>query len=207
MVGSERPAPLIVAGGLAGASAWILGYLITYAGAITDIRADEQAETLGLAVEGSIEFEMVGLLFYNAHYVDAEVPQYSVLQALEPTHNFVLADGGSTLLLFLVPVVVLLLAGGVVASYASENLEPSATAALTGGTVVVGYFPLVVLGLFVFTIDPGDGAMRPAPVFAIALAGLLYPLVFGAIGGVLAGAATRISGGLNSDLEDSEAGH
>ncbi|WP_459888135.1 transporter [Halostagnicola bangensis] len=183
----------IVVGALAGVAAWILGYLVTYAGAIGDIRADEQAELLELAAEESIEFEMVGLLFYNAHNVAAEVPQYSVFQALERSHNFVLADGGSSLFLYLVPVLVLLLAGGAVASYTVSDLEVSTDAALAGGMVVLGYFPLVVIGLFVFSIDLGDGAMRPEPLFATALAGLAYPLVFGSIGGVLAGFASSRS--------------
>lgn len=182
----------IVAGTIAGIAAWILGYLVTYAGAIGEIRSDEQAEALELAVEESVDLEMVGLLFYNAHNVDADVPQYSVLQALEESHNFVVADGGSTLLLYVVPVIALVFAGALVASYTVADLEASSDAALAGAAIVVGYFPLVVLGLFVFTVDPGEGAMRPDPLFAIAIAGLVYPLIFGSLGGVLAGFASNV---------------
>lgn len=185
MVADERFGAPIGAGAVAGVAAWILGYVVTYVGAIGEVRADDRTGILESEVGGSVGFEMVGLLFYNAHNVTVDVPQYGILQALDPSHNFVLEKGGSTLVLYGIPVLVLLLAGAAVAAYARDGFGSRSDAALSGATVVAGYLPLVVVGLFVFSIDPGDGPMRPDPLLAVTLAGVLYPLLFGAIGGTL----------------------
>ncbi|WP_152421149.1 hypothetical protein [Natronolimnohabitans innermongolicus] len=191
MVIDNESKAAIALGALAGALAWIVGYGLTYAASISDLRSNEQYDTLEAATDESLAVEMVGLLYYNAHNVVADVPQYSVLQALEPSHNFVLAEGGSTLALYAIPVLFLMGAGAVVTLYTHSTDESATDAALSGSVIVVGYLPLVVFGTFVFTVDPGNGAMAPDLFLAIGLAGTFYPLVLGALGGVVAHVVSR----------------
>jgi hypothetical protein len=186
MVVDSESKSRIALGALAGVVAWIVGYALTYAAAIGDLRSNEQFESLEMAAEESLATEMVGFLFYNAHNVDANAPQYSVLQALEPSHNFIFADGGRTMALLVIPILVLSFAGAVIALYTKDAQRSLTDAALSGTVVVIGYLPMVVLGTFVFSIDLGQGAMTPDLLEAIGFAGTFYPLVFGAIGGVAA---------------------
>ncbi|WP_148858808.1 hypothetical protein [Natronococcus pandeyae] len=188
----NRESKITIAVGLvAGATAWVVGYILTYAAAIGDVQASEDFESLEAATGEDLAVEMIGLLFFNAHNVPADAPQYSVLQALDPRHNFILAEGGSTLVLYAVPILVLLFAGAIVTRY-TQTVRGSVTdAALTGSIVIVGYLPLVILGTFVFTVAPGEEAMAPNLLLSIGFAGTFYPLVFGAIGGVIAYFATR----------------
>lgn len=191
MVVNSESKITIAAGLVAGAIAWVVGFLLTYAAAIGDVQASEDFESLEAATGEDLAVEMIGLLFFNAHNVPADAPQYSVLQALDPRHNFILAEGGSTLVLYAVPILVLLFAGAIVTRYTQTVRESVTDAALTGSIIIVGYLPLVILGTFVFTIAPGEDAMAPNLLLSIGFAGTFYPLVFGAIGGVIAHFVTR----------------
>ncbi|QLG49372.1 hypothetical protein [Natrinema halophilum] len=193
MIVDDESKVMIGRGTLGGAFAWIAGYLFTYVTAIGDVTSDEKFEALELAANESLSVEMIGMLFYNAHRVTIDVPQYSILQALDPNHNFISAQGGSTTLLYGVPIVTLLFAGALVTIYTRHDLESTTDAALTGTTVMVGYLPLAVLGTTVFAIDLGDGAMQPDLLLTIGFAGTFYPLIFGAIGGIAASIVTRAS--------------
>ncbi|WP_245545371.1 hypothetical protein [Halomicrobium katesii] len=55
----------------------------------------------------------------------------------------------------------------------------------TGGAVTAGYLPLAILGVFLFTLTVDGSSGGPTLVPAIGLAGLVYPLVFGSIGGAI----------------------
>ncbi|SER28527.1 hypothetical protein [Natrinema salaciae] len=202
MIFDDETRRALGAGALTGGLAWLVGYLLTYAAAIGDVRSNEQFRLLESAADESLTVEMIGLLFYNAHNVSADVPQYGLLRALESNHDFIAADGGSTLLLYGVPVVVLVVGGAVVTRAVRYDLESTADAAFTGTTVVVGYLPFAVLGSIGFAIDLGEGAMRPDLLLSIGFAGTFYPLLFGAIGGVGARFATR--GFREGSLSDSD---
>ncbi|MFC6730515.1 transporter, partial [Natronoarchaeum mannanilyticum] len=111
-------------GAALGAAAYVLGYLVTY---VTQRGSVEErfegfnfvADLLG--GDPIPAWKGVGWLFYNAHFVDTEIPGFGGTQ----TRNFVAnADGGSLALLFLVPPL-LLLGAGVVAA----TLSRAATAA------------------------------------------------------------------------------
>ncbi|WP_254521463.1 hypothetical protein [Natrinema caseinilyticum] len=192
LVDTESKAMMIV-GALTGTLAWIAGYILTYVAAIGDVQSSDQFQALEYAADDSLSVEMIGMLFYNAHNVPIDVPQYSILQALEPNHNFVSAEGGSTLLLYVIPVLILLVAGASVTMYARHDLVSTVDAALTGTTIMIGYLPLVLLGTTVFAIDLGKGPMQPDFLLAIGFAGTFYPMVFGAIGGVIGRYAARVS--------------
>lgn len=172
-------------GGAVGIAAYVVGYLLTYVTQRDTV--EEQLETTNwllqlLGGEPIPPTRAVGWLFYNAHFVDTVVPDFGG----QRTVNFVAqSDGGSVALLYLVPPV-LLLAAGVAIAYAAGGSGPAA-GAVAGALAVVGYLPMAIAGRIAFTYPIRDAAIVPDVVTAVLLAGICYPLVFGAIGGVLAG--------------------
>ena len=171
-------------GAVAGAAAYALGYLVTYVWQSESVR--ERLSGINFLVEllGGDPIPAwtgVGWYFYNAHYVDVLVPGFGGTRA----ENFVAsADGGNLVLLFAVPPLLLLLAGLAASAYSSAR--DAIDGALAGLAVVPPYFLLAVVGAFVFAYGTGDGgSVHPDYVTAVLLAGLVYPGVFGAVGGAL----------------------
>lgn len=135
-----------------------------------------------------------GWLFYNAHLVPLNVPEdrsSSDLWTDAVNVNPVLQDGGAALALLVVPPL-LLVVSGVAVTRSSTFLDlrfgfggPRARYALNGGLItLLGYLPLAVLGSIVFSVHLGI-VTGPDQFLAFALAGLIYPFVFGGIGGLL----------------------
>lgn len=174
----------------AGVVAYALGYVVTYAS-----QGDAVAEQLRsfnfladlLGGDPIPVWQGVGWLFYNAHFVRTRIPGIGGPRS----ENFIAAgDGGSLTLLYLVPVLALFAAGFAVAWLAGADDRDgmdSTSGALDGAAVAIGYLPLAVLGLVVFSYAVGDGAIEPDPITAVAVAGLLYPVVWGGLGGAVAG--------------------
>jgi RimJ/RimL family protein N-acetyltransferase len=175
-------------GAAAGAVAWLLGYLLTYvvtSGRIREFRGSflgQVADLLGLEVP---TWKVVGWVFYNAHFVDTA--------AGGGTGSAIGGDGGFTALLYVVPPLVLL-AAGLAAGRAAGNGDP-ASSAVGGASVLIGYLPLSVLGVFLFETSVAGTAVGPRLGAGILLAGVLYPAVFGAVGAGIAVLATDDGGG------------
>ncbi|MFB6142694.1 MAG: hypothetical protein ABEJ30_05060 [Halorientalis sp.] len=183
---SSRPlgdrAPL-TAGALAGAAAYLVGYVLTYALYSDTVRESVLARVAAL-FGADVTVEMVGWLFYNAHFVptvvDVDAPIFGGTDAV----NFLARGDAFSPLLYLVPVLLLVGAGLAVAR---RHPTPSATdAAVAGGTVVVGYLPLAILGQVRFGVATEAARVAPDLVLAVALAGVGYPVVLGALGAVVA---------------------
>ena len=172
-------------GAVAGAFAWLLGYLLTYvvtAGRIQEFQGSflgQVADLFGLEIP---TWKIVGWVFYNAHFVDTA--------AGSGAGSAVGGDGGFTALLYVVPPLVLL-AAGLAVGRASGAGDPAADA-LSGATVLLGYLPLSVLGVFLFEATVAGTAVGPSPAPGVLLAGVLYPAVFGVVG---AGVAALTAGG------------
>ena len=181
----EGPARLqLPAAALGGVGAYLLGYLLTYRW-----QADEVEETLQgfnfvadlLGGDPIPAWQGVGWLFYNAHFVTTQVPGFGG----PSSENFIAAsDDGTLTLLYLLPPLLLLLAG-LAATYAADVSE-TREALLAGPGVLAGYLPLAIAGVFLFSFSVGDGAVEPDLVTAALLAGIVYPLAFGSLGGLLA---------------------
>jgi len=175
----------LVRGGVAGIVAYLLGYVLTYAWkapAVADQLRGINAIADALGGQTIPTWKAVGWLFYNAHFVSTRIP---ALGGGDRMVNFIQQsnDGSLALLYVLVPVL-LVLAGAAVARYGDVDRVGSAAAA--GAAVVVGYLPLAVVGALVVghTLG-GDVRIAPDVVTAVALAGLVYPAFFGAVGGGL----------------------
>lgn len=173
-------------GGAVGAAAYGLGYLVTYVtqrGLVQDrIRGfNAIAELFG--GDPIPVWKAVAWLLYNAHFVVTEVPGFGGTR----TENFIAtADEGSLVLLYLVPPLALLAAGAAVALLSTARTPGAGGAG--GALVVVGYLPLAVGVAIVSGYAVGDGTVAPDLVTATLLAGVVYPLVFGAVGGAAVGA-------------------
>ena len=172
-------------GAASGTIAYVLGYLVVYVTQRSDV--EEQLSTFNVITDlfggdPIPAWQAVGWLFYNAHFVDTEIPGFGGSRV----ENFIASsDDGTLTLLYLVPPL-LLLAAGFATAYLAEVDEPGVGAPV-GALVTVAYLPLAVAGAFVFAYTIGDGTIAPDVVTAVLLAGVVYPAVFGGVGGALAG--------------------
>jgi len=172
------------AGAGLGAAAYALGYLITF---LTQSgRIEEQLRGFNLFADllggdPIPTWQGVGWVFYNAHFVDTEIP---ALVGGTRSMNFISqADGGSLGWLFVLPPLLLFAAG--VAAGRFGGATDAVAGAKAGALVAAGYLPLAVIGAFLFRFSVGDGAVAPTLVTAVLLAGAVYPAVFGSIGGAI----------------------
>lgn len=174
----------LAAGAGAGVAAYLLGYLVTYVSQSGSVEERLQGYNFIVQLFGGESitvWQAVGWLFYNAHLVST---RFEGGLGGPRSENFIAsADGGATVLLYLVPVVLLVGAGALLARY--EGVEEAGDGAVAGVAVAAGYFPLALVGAFLFSYE---GSVAPDLVTALLLAGLLYPLALGAVGGA-AGAA------------------
>lgn len=169
----------IVAGGLA----WLVGYLlvyVTHAGSVAERLRGFNFVVDIFGGEPIPTWQAIGWLFYNAHGVETNIP----VLGRTVDQNFVAVEG-SLSVLYLVPPL-LLVAAGVGTAWLAEVEAPDSSA-IVGALVVGGYLPLSAIGIVAFGHAVGEGTMAPEAVLGVLLAGIVYPLVFGAIGGVLGG--------------------
>jgi len=169
----------------AGFLTFVLGFLLTY------LAKSGQVSSQRFGGGPSTE-HYVSWLFFKMHNVGhratASVGSRSRSEAFDPSTWRVWEDW-----LFAVPPVLLLVAGLVVGVLWADGRARSG--ALYGASLVLGYLPMaLVLGLFseysdsrqsfTGTVSVSAGPKLPE---ALLLAGAVYPLVFGVVGGVLAG--------------------
>ncbi|MDB2237660.1 transporter [Halorubrum ezzemoulense] len=179
-----------VVGAVAGAVSYVLGYLVVY---VTQSgRVEEGLSGINFFADlfGGDTISVwrgVGWVFYNAHFVDVNVP--SLIGAARSVNFVAQSDAGLTFL-YAVPPLLLVVAGVGIARAAGAATPVDG--AQSGALAVVGYLPLAVIGAFLFRYAVGDGgSVAPTLVTAALLAGLVYPVVFGAVGGAAAGATAE----------------
>ncbi|MXR19133.1 hypothetical protein [Halobacterium bonnevillei] len=121
--------------------------------------------------------------YYGGHFVEV-TPE----DLMYSSTNIATYLGGIHLLAFVIPGVILVIAG----YHYTRTQNPSSLtdARVYGASIVGGYAVLMLLGVFLFNHSQADGYGNQ---WALTLsmgrslfAGILYPLVFGAIGGQLA---------------------
>ena len=184
---SSRGASSAVAGAVAGAVAYVVGYLVTYLWQSSSVEESLQAYNDFMNLVGGDPipgWQGVGWLYYNAHNVAFSTP---ALGSGRVSQNLV-ADGNAPMLLYVVPIAALLAAGFVVARAGGESDADAGVRA--GAMVALGYAVLAVVGLFVFRYTAGGATVHVEYALGALLAGVVYPAVFGGVGGVL-GAVTR----------------
>ena len=181
----------VIRGAVAGAAAFILGLLVTF---ITAGVAATRLAGEGPFGETIPEWKATIWVFYDAHFVGTRTAEL-----FGPDGS--LWSGGELVLtvnlleiefLFLVPVVVLVLVSARLASL--MECSDARHGMSIGMTLVLGYLPLVLFGLLA-SMHFGTG---PSPLRALVIAGIIYPVFFGAVGGFLAGQFGRASQSKNS---------
>ncbi|WP_411964215.1 transporter [Haloferax sp. YSMS24] len=170
-------------GAVSGLGAALLGYLLTYlatSGTIENSTASQVLEALG---SGLPTWKVVGWVFLNAHGVATTFPG---LFGTTSSANLVEQFEAFSALLYAVPVVTLVAAGAAIAvAHGASSVQ---TGVVAGAATVVGYLPVIVAGLVLFSVTVGDAVARPDPVTAVLLAGLAYPVFLGGVGGAVAAA-------------------
>lgn len=140
-------------------------------------------------VFGSRTLSSGALFFYNAHLV----PLSPVGGVTDVGGNAVVQMLGTLgLATILLPLVVIGVAGGVLAWRARACSTRDATVA--GLSLLPGYFVLSVLGAVAITGPLFGGVYRPDILLAALLAGVVFPVTGGAVGGTLGfGLGTAVS--------------
>lgn len=173
-----------IGGAAAGAVAYVLGYLFAYVTQQNAVEEQLQGFNFFADLFGGDPiptWQAVGWVFYNGHFVDTQVP--ALVGGARSLNLIAEAEGGSLTMLYVVPPL-LLIAAGLAAGRLAGATEPT-DGALTGALVLAGYLPLALIGAFAFRYSVGDGTVAPDTVTAVLLAGVVYPAVFGAIGGAV----------------------
>ncbi len=176
--------PLLEATGF-GSAAWLIGYLLTYLVTRPSTADDIRMEILESTTGQPMTLEVVAWTYFNAHFVATDIPDGGVFAFLPARQNVLLDGDGLEWLLFVLPPVVLVGAGALTTYRHRHGLEEWVDGATTGAMVLVGYLSCTVVALVLTTVAVDAGIIRPVPFDAILTAGLIYPFLFGAIGGGL----------------------
>ena len=184
--GSDR-IPSVLEGSIAGLLAWILGYAVTYVLVGSEVREGTLNRVLEFMTDDEATYEIVGWVFYNAHFVDTVFEGVPFVS----TANFVGGEDGFTSALFLLPPALLLVSGLTLSRY--RGATDTTEGVLTGLVVVPGYFLATLLGVLLFQVSVGDASAAPDLAPALVLAGVVLPTVFATAGSVL-GALTAPGG-------------
>ncbi len=182
--GQSDPDRPYVVGAAAGLLVWILGYVLTYLLSATEMDDSVINGFVRFAEGESATYELVGWVFYNAHFVSVRY----VNVPISLPRNFIGGEDGFSVVLFLIPPLLCLAAGLALGRF--RGIADTAEGAITGALVFPGYLVPSVAGVFLFEVTVGDASGAPALLPAIVLAGILYPVVFGAVGGAVAAATT-----------------
>lgn len=200
----------LLGGAVFGALAYVCGFVTTYLLVVADggLEASAVIETsfgdvglfdLGFPQPEPSTVEFSGWIFYNAHFVETvfspDIPTTANPEsgALGESRN--LLSSASTqipeLLYYLVPVVLLAGCGYLLAR--RNTVHSLREAAKTGVTLLGGYFPLALLGTFLFTASKAGerngievtttGGPTLGTVLVVAA---VFPILFGTAGAWLA---------------------
>jgi len=175
----------LLEGTIIGGVAWLVGYVLTAVAAQPTMDGDPRMEILEAATGQTVTVEALAWTYFNAHLVTTEIPQGGMFTLLPPEQNVLLDGPGLEWVLFSVPPLVLLVGGALVTQRHLERLESPIDGAITGAMIAVGYLLVTIVALLVTTLAVDSGVIRASPFDAILIAGLVYPFLFGAIGGTV----------------------
>lgn len=187
---NSSPAGLLASGAIAGVLAFLGGYLLTYllkAGSVSDLFTTTLGEAQGSGLSQPGDWQVVGWFFFQMHTVATE----TILTAGSLSETSA-TTGSVESWLLLVPIALLLAFGYIVARNA--DVGGIADGAQAGATVTVGYAAVTVAAVFLSSWSESVSAfgetatvtVGPAVVTGILTAGVIYPLVLGAVGGAVA---------------------
>ena len=182
-------------------AAWgVLGFLVCYALSFGLVAWQRSTLTAGVSVSpgGAIEepltefvalgqlpgWELAGVVLFNAQFAAFEVPvrAFEGGQSVTQSVNFLTAEGGPFLLAFVIPVAAYVGTGALAARSAlrAGRRNPELTAAMQ----FTGILPLAIAGMVAFGLSAG-GSTGPSLLWTPVLAGFVYPVACGYLGGRL----------------------
>ena len=174
----------LASGAVGGVIAAVGGYLVAYLAYASEVESQLRGVNFITDLFGGEPIPSwvgVGWLHYNGHFVDTHIESFGGTRSV----NFIAqSDGGLTALYLLAPLMLVLVGAAVASHTAVESPREGAT---VGSTVAIGYFIFAAVGVALLQYESTAGSIQPDPITALLLAGIVYPLVFGAIGGAVAG--------------------
>jgi hypothetical protein len=179
--------PPLKEGAIAGFASFVVGYTVT----LVVVAVGESDELTEYLPQGA------GWIYYNAQFASLEVTEQLAGQSGTRVGSYLTGTSMSgravgsvdvpTVLYHLIPVVVLVGAGFVLARYVEAR--DSQTGAIAGATLAVGTVLPALLGTFLFSFELTSFGFTftacPVLIESVIFVGLLYPAVFGAIGGMV----------------------
>ena len=172
----DRDVPLAV-GAAVGAAAEVVGYVLVFvltSGSLRESPFRRAFDALG----GDLPtWKAVGWVLFNAHFVETRFDFGAFASSATA-----IGENGFTVFLYVIPPLLLVAAGLAVGQYGDIDEPAEALLGVVG--IVLGYLVLVVVDLFAFRAGGGDAG--PVLATGVLLAGLVYPLVFGTVGGLVA---------------------
>lgn len=173
----------IVAGLFAGIGSWVVGYALTYILVAPDIRESPIHQFIEAFEGGPATYEMVGWVFYNAHFVNTVFSDLPLVGS--QTTSFIGGEDGFATVLYLLPAALLLAAGMGLARY-HRATDPT-TGLVRGLLCVPSYAILSIAGVFLFEVQIAGASGAPDLLPAVFLAGIIFPVIFGGGGGAIGG--------------------
>lgn len=172
--------PDVKQGAVAGLAAFVVGLTSTFLLATIDSEIELGQSDVGSLTE-------TAWIFYGGHFVDMAVSFGGESETMDIFDD--MATQFPELAYNLVPIVVLIGAGYLVATKLGA-LADGETGAKAGATVVAGYLPIALVGALFFEESESAGgfsaSVGPDVAQSLLLAGIIFPLAFGAIGGFVA---------------------
>lgn len=173
MAGGPFDRSTVGRGAAAGAGGFALAYLAT----ALAVHLDPAPLVREFELYGHLFWVLSGWALYDAQFVG--------VSAGATTYAVVAAGTLSPAAYRLIPPVALV-AAGVVAGVRAD-VAATADRAAAGALVVAGYLPAAVGAGLAMHVSMRGAVVGPSLARAAVVAGLAYPLLFGAVGGALAG--------------------
>lgn len=179
--------PPIKKGAIFGFASFVVGYIVTLV-VVALGESDDISENL---------VEAAGWIYYNAQFANLQVTASAGGGSRTSSFNYLTdstlfsesvdAVSVPTVVYHLIPILVLVAAGVALANYVGAR--ELSDGAIGGAMLAVGTVLPALLGTVIFSVETaGFGftvTQSPALVPGVLLVGLLYPAVFGAIGGII----------------------
>lgn len=133
-----------------------------------------------------------GWAFFSAHFVDLEASATTPFGEVGVSID-TLDEATDTIpswLFYPIPILILTAAGFLLANRSLERIHTERDGAIFGASIVMGYLPASLVAVLVFSwhveTDEALISYEIPLVEGLLLAGLLFPIAFGAIGGYFA---------------------
>ncbi|WP_276272574.1 hypothetical protein [Haloarcula litorea] len=171
-------------GAAAGVAAFVLGYVLVYALTISTVQDSLLTGVIEAFGEEGAAWKVVGWVFFNAQFVTTTITVDVPLLGGTDAVNFIGQSDGLSPILYVIPPALLTVAGLAVARL--DGATETGRALRVGPSVALGYLPLSLVGALLFAVSIGESSGgSPTLLTAVVLAGVVYPVVFGAIGSLL----------------------